>query len=42
MPVGDGGQAPELELAVVAQFALENALGSGTAQGLVLFIDLRQ
>src|SRR5580693_4818112 len=42
MPVGDGGQALELELAVVAKLALENASGSGTAQSLVRFIDLRQ
>src|SRR3984957_1469064 len=42
MPVGDGGQALELELAVVAKPALENASGSGTAQSLVRFIDLRQ
>ena len=42
MPVGDGGQALELELAVVAKLALENASGSGTAQSVVRFIDLRQ
>src|ERR1700733_1463498 len=41
MPVGDGGQALELELAVVAKLALDNASGSGTAQSLVRFIDLR-
>jgi hypothetical protein len=42
MPVGDCGQALELELAVVAKLALENASGSGTTQALVRFIDLRQ
>ena len=42
MPVGDCGQALELELAVLAKLARENASGNRTARGLVRFIDLRR
>ncbi len=41
MPIRDRGQALELELAVLAKLALENASGGGPAQGFVRFIDLR-